>query len=450
MRKKLLAFALAVAMALSCVGCSDTAASGGSMVSTGGTSGSATSTATDEPITLTLMDQFGEGEGMTEAFRARLEVFKQEHPNVTIEEETLNTADMGTKVQTLAAADELPDIFQMKGQMAKSFVENGYVMDLTDILSENSEWVDGFRDGVFSNFEIGDGTYAVPYQVTNTFVFYNSALFEQAGITEFPTTWDGLIEACEKLSAVGITPIELGNSPLWPAESVIMSTLGNRCTGDEWYQSLRNNTGSKFTDEEFVLSLQSLYDLAATGAFNSDVNSIDGDAQRAAFMNGQAAIMFDGSWAVSALDANMEDDMKAVVKFAAMPTVEGGKGEAEVITGGSGWGFAVNSKLDESKREVVVDFLTTVVGPEFATQCAMSGVVSAYSADDYTLDESAVMAAQYFEFIDGRRFIPVYDHQLSSGLMDVMQSGLQEILNNTKTAETLAQELQNQYEMENG
>ena len=63
--------------------------------------------------------------------------------------------------------------------------------------------------------------------------------------------------------------------------------------------------------------------------------------------------MFDGSWAVSALDANMEDDMKAVVKFAAMPTVEGGKGEAEVITGGSGWGFAVNSKLDESKREVV-------------------------------------------------------------------------------------------------
>lgn len=142
--------------------------------------------------------------------------------------------------------------------------------------------------------------------------------------------------------------------------------------------------------------------------------------------------------------------MKAVVKFAAMPTVEGGKGEAEVITGGSGWGFAVNSKLDESKREVVVDFLTTVVGPEFATQCAMSGVVSAYSADDYTLDESAVMAAQYFEFIDGRRFIPVYDHQLSSGLMDVMQSGLQEILNNTKTAETLAQELQNQYEMENG
>ena len=45
--------------------------------STGGASGAA-STASDEPITLTLLDQFVEGEGMTEAFRARLEVFKQE------------------------------------------------------------------------------------------------------------------------------------------------------------------------------------------------------------------------------------------------------------------------------------------------------------------------------------------------------------------------------------
>lgn len=452
MRKKLLAFVLAAALLVSCVGCSSSGSSSGDAAPAASTPDAAPASpaASDEPITLTLMDQFVEGEGMTVAFRARMEVFQQEHPNVTIEEETLNTADMGTKVQTLAAADELPDVFQMKGQMARSFVENGYVMDLTDILNENAEWVSGFREGVFSNFEINGGTYAVPYQVTNTFVFYNTELFEQAGITEFPTTWAELIEVCQKLSAAGITPINLGNSPLWPAESVLMSTLGNRCTGDAWYESLRNNTGASFTDDEFVLSLQSLYDLAAAGAFNSDCNSIDGAAQRAAFMNGQAAMMFDGSWAIAQLDANMEDDMKALIKFAPMPAVEGGKGDADVITGGSGWGFAVNSKLDPAKREVVIDFLTTIVGTDFADLCASTGVVSAYSAGSVELSDSAVMAKQYFDFIDGRRFIPVYDHQLSSGLMDVMQSGLQEILNNSKTPETLAQELQDQYEMENG
>lgn len=447
MRKQPLALALAMAMTLGCVACGGAPSSSSTPDSTASAAEPAQS---DAPITLTLMDQFVEGEGMTDAFRARLAVFQAEHPNVTIEEESLTASNVSTKVQTLAAADELPDIFPMKGQMARSFVANGYVMDLSDLLAENAEWSSGFRDGVFSNYQINGGVYAIPYQVTNTFVFYNTELFAQAGIEEFPTTWDELIDVCNTLKAAGITPIELGNSPLWPAESVIMSTLGNRCTGDEWYDSLRNNTGSKFTDAEFVLALQSLYDLAAAGAFNSDVNSIDGDAQRAAFMNGQAAMMFDGSWAVAALDANMDPDMKEKVKFAVMPSVEGGKGDPQVITGGSGNGFAVNVHLDESKRQIVADFLTTVLSPEFATQCAMKGVVSAYKPDDYTLDESAVMAAQYMEFIDGRYFIPVYDHQLSSGLMDVMQSGLQEVLNNTKTAETLAQELQNEYELENG
>lgn len=449
-REKVMAAVMASAMTLSLAVCggssnSSAAADNGSA----STSTEATSGASDEPITLTLIDQFVEGEGMSEAFRARLAAYQEAHPNVTIEEETLNTSDLATKVQTLAAADELPDIFQMKGQMAKSFVQNGYVMDLSDVLEENSDWAAGFRDGVFSNFEIDGGTYAIPYQVTNTMVYYNSELFENAGVTEFPKTWSELIDACAKINATGVTAIELGDSPLWPAESVIMSTLGNRCTGDEWYQSIRNNDGAKFTDPEFVLSLQSLYDLAASGAFNSDVNSIDGAAQRTAFMNGEAAMMFDGSWAVASLDNSMADDMKAKVKLAPMPTVEGRKGEEGVITGGSGWGIAVNAKLDESKRQAVVDFLTTVVGEDFANQCGSVGIVSAYNATDYTLNDSAVIAKEYVEFIDGRHFIPVYDHQLSSSLMDVMQSGLQEILNNTKDAETLANELQ-QYEMENG
>lgn len=415
----------------------------------GMTAGMTMSASAEEEITITLMDQFVEGEGLSDAFRERFEVFKQEHPNVTIEEETLNTADMGTKVQTLAAADELPDIFQMKGQMAESFAKNGYVRDLSDIISENSDWVAGFREGAFSNFEIGEGTYAIPYQVTNTFAFYNTELFAQAGIESFPATWAELIEDCQKLLDAGITPIELGDSPLWPAESVIMSTLGNRCTGDEWYESMRNNEGAAFTDPEFVLALQSLYDLAEAGAFNSDVNSIDGDAQRTAFMNGQAAMMFDGSWAVAALDANMEPDMKEKVELALMPAVEGGKGDAETLSGGSGWGFAINANLDESKKQVVVDFLTTIVGTEFSNFCASTGTVSAYQSSDFELPEENVIAKKYMDLIEGRAFIPVYDHQLSSGLMDVLQSGLQEILNNTRTAESLAEDLQAEYELEN-
>lgn len=403
------------------------------------------------PITISLLDQFVAGEGMTNVVRGRLDAFLAAHPNVKIEQESLSTSDLATKIQTLAAANELPDVFLLKGQMAKSFVANHYVMDVTEFLKQDEQWYNGFRDGVFSNFEFNGSIYAIPHQVTNTCVFYNEELFQQAGIDSFPETWQELIDACKKLADAGIVPITLGNSGLWPAESVIMSTLGNRCTGTEWYEKLRNNEGVKFTDEQFVKALQSLYDLAAAGAFNTDVNSIDGDAQRAAFMNGEAAMMFDGSWAVASLDSNMDADRRAHVKLAAMPAVEGGDGEAQVITGGAGWAFAVNANLDPAKLEAVRDLLKTVVSTEFADENLTYGTVTAYNVSEKAAPAAnAVIGKLYVDFIEGRKFIPVYDHQLSSGLMDVMQSGLQEILNNTKTAEVLAQELQTQYEMENG
>jgi raffinose/stachyose/melibiose transport system substrate-binding protein len=50
--------------------------------------------------------------------------FQTAHPNVVIDEETISNADLTIKVQTLAAADELPDIFCLKGQMAENFVKN--------------------------------------------------------------------------------------------------------------------------------------------------------------------------------------------------------------------------------------------------------------------------------------------------------------------------------------
>lgn len=159
-----------------------------------------------------------------------LDKYLEEHPNVVLDEESVSNADLATKVQTLAAGDELPDVFMVKGQMAQTFVENGKMYALDDILAEDPQWRDNFKEGVFSNFTIDEKIYAIPFQVTNTCVFYNTDLFAQAGIKEFPKTWDELIDIIPDLKSIGVTPIVLGNKEKWNAESVIMSTLGNRLT----------------------------------------------------------------------------------------------------------------------------------------------------------------------------------------------------------------------------
>ncbi|TPW66145.1 extracellular solute-binding protein, partial [Schumannella sp. 10F1B-5-1] len=54
----------------------------------------------------------------------------------------------------------------------------------------------------------GDAIYYVPtaYQISGVF-FYNKTMFEDAGITELPTTWEEVDEAAAALKAAGYVPI---------------------------------------------------------------------------------------------------------------------------------------------------------------------------------------------------------------------------------------------------
>ncbi len=59
-------------------------------------------------------------------------------------------------------------------------------------------------------------------------IWYNKALFEQAGIEEIPTTWTEFLSVVQQLKDAGITPIALGERDKW--------------TGHFWwsYLALRN------------------------------------------------------------------------------------------------------------------------------------------------------------------------------------------------------------------
>jgi raffinose/stachyose/melibiose transport system substrate-binding protein len=444
--KSVVSLTCAAALAASLAACGGNDGSSGS--SPQASSGAGSSPATDAPVTLTLLDSFTTGEGMTVAFRNVLDKFLKDNPNIKLDEETIANADLATKVQTLAAASELPDVFMLKGQMAKTFVNNGKVIPLNEYLDKDKDWKASFKEGVFSNFTFSDKIYGIPYQITNTCVYYNENLMKAAGVNQFPTTWDELLDAVKKIKATGVTPIVLGNKGKWNAESVIMSTLGNRFTGDAWYQSIRDKSGAKFTDPEFVASLKALDDLAKAGAFNSDVNSIDDAQQRQLYMNGKAAMSIDGTWAIAQLDVNSPKDILNATKIAALPSVTGGKGDKNAITGGAGWAYAVNSKIDPKKLPAVEKFLRALTGVEFATEQAKAGSLTAVTPNAFTRDSAAVVATRFDEFQKDRPYIPVYDHQLSSALMEVMQSGLQELLIGHISPEDLAKKMQDAYAKE--
>lgn len=400
----------------------------------------------EKKVELSLLDFLIPAEGASKALDPLYQKYLADHPNVTIDREAIASKDLQVKVQTLSAANELPDIFMIKGQMAESFVKNGKVYAVDDILNSNKEWKDNFKEGVFSNFTIGGKTYGIPFQVTNTAAFYNKEIFKKAGIEKFPSTWAELMTAVEKLKAINVVPIALGNKDKANAESFILSTLGNRFTGDKWYQSIRDKSGAKFTDPEFVSGLTALSDLAKAGAFNTSVNSIDDPQQRQMYMTGKAAMTFTGTWAINDLQDNCPKEILDVTEIGAMPSVDGGKGDAMAITGGAGWSYCINANIAPEKIKAATEYLVAVTGAEFATGVKKQGGMTAAKPGSDEKNESKILYNKFIEFTKDRPFIPVYDHQLNSSLIEVMTSGLQEMLIGTVTPKELAARIQKEYE----
>ena len=90
-------------------------------------------------------------------------------------------------------------------------IKYGCIEDLTPYINEDQEWKDMIEPSVMESVREEDGKIYLGPVSTAAFacsgVFWNRELFEQAGISRFPETWEEFWKCCEKLKAAGITPL---------------------------------------------------------------------------------------------------------------------------------------------------------------------------------------------------------------------------------------------------
>ena len=231
-------------------------------------------------------------------FRDALEEFRKAHPEVNLVEEAIPHDPYRVKMTTLGASGDLPDLFVANGSMLIDYIPKGYVGTFNEALDQDPEWKNGFLPNSFDEFTTDGKIYGVPTAMFSAHViYYNKELFEKVGIASFPQTWEEFTAAIQKLKDSGVTPIAMGNKSNVPVGSVLFGTLADRYTGTDWFKAMKEGK-AKFTDPEFVNALKALQDLAKMGAFNPDINSIDGDQASTLYYNKQAAMMVDGAWAI--------------------------------------------------------------------------------------------------------------------------------------------------------
>lgn len=419
-----------------------------------GTIGTMVPASAEEKEQLVIMHQWtdevmeqGNAEG--QAVQHAIENFQEKHPDVEVVIESLTQeAGYESKIKTLAAADELPDVFFALPSMMTSFYKNGQVLDLKPILEEDTEWYETFADGAFGDFTYGDAILGAPRcAIANSVLFYNKAIFEECGINEFPSTMDEFLEAVKTLRENGYIPLATGNKDQFAIASQVMPGILFKFVDASWYEKLRNYDGASFEDEDALAAISFMNELMQAGMFNEDANSCDIYQAREYYYSGKAAMYLEGSWVVSSFITDCQADTLENTEITLFPVVEGKEElDGQMVTG-QGWGFSINSQISEEKQALAVDFLKELTSEEVQAECVENGlltVLKEVSYDESKLDPFYVKFLDLYAAKSAKVGCP--EVQLSTAYMDASYTGYQELSVGTVTPEELAASLQEAHE----
>ncbi|MCR5763809.1 MAG: extracellular solute-binding protein [Treponema sp.] len=395
------------------------------------------------------------GNGGSDGFRTMIDEWIKANPNVKLNQNVLANDEYKTQIATMASAGDLPDVFLLQGMNTKSWAKQGLIMDMTDIIKSSPYYAD-YNTSYFTPFKDGDKIYALPCLTggTCTVVIYDIAMWKEAGFDSFPTTWEDVKKANDYFKKNGKEyAIAFGNGGQWQANSDFLSTLGDRYTGSEWFQSIINKSGAKFTDEPFVKALDYTAKLFQSGIFNKDFNSVTNEDAREYFIAGDAPAFIGGNWDESYIAATLKADNPEKynnIGFAVLPQPADATYNPKGQNIGLGYGIAFNAKLanDPEKLKVCIDLAYKLTGPDFAnfvaSKYALGGLTRVASVDLSKFDRVDQDFYKY-SYVDTTP-CEIYDSYVDPAVWSVCNTELQSLLNGAGSAKQVAADIQKAYE----
>lgn len=120
------------------------------------------------------------------------ESFKAENPDVEVAVEVLPWADRNTKLTTALAAGAGPDVAYLNADFVPQHAGDGNLEPVDDVIADEA---DDFIENARTNLTFDGQLYSVPMLMTVNTLLYNTKVFEAAGLTEYPATWEEMLAA---------------------------------------------------------------------------------------------------------------------------------------------------------------------------------------------------------------------------------------------------------------
>ncbi|UQA93627.1 extracellular solute-binding protein [Streptomyces halobius] len=139
--------------------------------------------------------------------------FEKKNPGIKVDVEVYNWTDVDKKVEELVKAGHAPDLAQA-GAYA-DYAAKGQLYSTDKLLSIPTEA--DFTPSLAEAGEYERVAYGMPFGASTRRLFYNKKLFDEAGISDPPQSWNDIVKDAELLKEHGVKmPFAL---PLGPEET---------------------------------------------------------------------------------------------------------------------------------------------------------------------------------------------------------------------------------------
>ncbi len=256
--------------------------------------------------------------------------------------------------QRLALADDLPDVFQINIAELRALQKTGKLMDWTSVLETNGDWQTSFHDGAFDAVK-GDGgeTWAIPQTRDGIGIYWNKALFKEAGVAGFPKTWDEFEAACEQIKAIGKTCFAMDGD--WVTLLMWANLIGTDPGGKAFLDGgIREGDYSQ--DPAVVKATDTLKRWHDEGFINDDAFSGEYQNAATAFIRGQAAMIANGPWMVNS-DIKTKNAIAGLYDDVGYEASPGWTADQQGLIVVAGEGSFASGAQDERKQEAVAAFV---------------------------------------------------------------------------------------------
>ena len=323
--------------------------------------GASVPAAAQDPVTISYLTHWGPDQvAQLEAVAAR---FTEANPTITVEIRAVPFGDLLTTIKTQAASPGGPTVSGIYNLWLPELARDGIAAaapadQLADI---TANWGGGAVGGA----SVDDTVYGYPNEINTYALNYNKRLFEEAGITAPPATWDELLADARLLTKKDgdiIVQQGFGLINSWAAGVV------------HPYYSFVASDGGDIVDgttptlaQGAAADTMAMYEmLIAEGVTAPEMGTADANTAGPFldnFASGNTAMIIMANWWQGSLKAAMGDAF-ADIATAPIPVGPNGEGAHPVSYE---WLTTVNATATPEQQDAAWRFLQFLHGPESGT-----------------------------------------------------------------------------------